>query len=55
MPANYSDSTKEHQMTEDDDRKSATPEDIRSAAKGWALLGAIVALVFGAAYVMIDM
>ncbi|WP_352506923.1 MULTISPECIES: hypothetical protein [unclassified Mesorhizobium] len=41
-------------MTEDDDRKSATPEEIRSAIGGWAVLGAIIVAVFGAAYVMID-
>ncbi|MER8385652.1 hypothetical protein NKG60_24985 [Mesorhizobium sp. M1428] len=43
-----------YSMTEDDDRKSATPEEIRSAIKGWAVLGAIIVAVFGAAYVMID-
>ncbi|WP_352476055.1 MULTISPECIES: hypothetical protein [unclassified Mesorhizobium] len=41
-------------MTEDDVRKSATPEEIRSAIRGWAVLGAIIVAVFGAAYVMID-
>ncbi|WP_352577467.1 hypothetical protein [Mesorhizobium sp. M0019] len=41
-------------MTEDDDRKSATPEEIRPAIRGWAVLGAIIFAVFGAAYVMID-
>ncbi|MER9418573.1 hypothetical protein NKI95_21795 [Mesorhizobium sp. M0306] len=44
----------EHTTTEDDDRKSATPEEIRSAIRGWAVLGAIIVAVFGAAYVMID-
>ncbi|WP_376702109.1 hypothetical protein RQ479_18315 [Mesorhizobium sp. ISC25] len=46
--------TRSTPWTEDDDRKSATPEEIRSAIRGWAVLGAIIVAVFGAAYVMID-
>ncbi|WP_352640515.1 hypothetical protein [Mesorhizobium sp. M0220] len=41
-------------MTDDDGRKSATPEEIRSAVREWAVLGAIIVAVFGVAYVMID-
>ncbi len=42
-------------MNEHDDITSASPEDIKSAIRGWTVLTVLVAAVLGVAYVMAEM
>jgi hypothetical protein len=42
-------------MSMDEENQGPKPEDVRAAAKGWALFGAGVVAIFGAAYIWIEM
>lgn len=42
-------------MDEHDNQKSARPEDVRAALKGWALFIVVTLGIFGAAYAWLEM
>ncbi|WP_352566357.1 hypothetical protein [Mesorhizobium sp. M0103] len=42
-------------MDDYDNQKGAEPEDVRAALKGWAWFGVLMSIVFGVAYVLIEM
>lgn len=42
-------------MSMDEENRGPKPEDVRAAVKGWALFGAGVVAIFGAAYIWIEM